>query len=144
MAEYQAKKDLINAQAQASALRVAENNTSNDTDDALVRDAVARAIHPTERTEGKILTSTGKEVTIPKGTPAGVLEEEIGEWADWMPDTLRRSYQVFKGQLQNPNTVKAFRAWARSKGLNFDRLKTDAVKKREAAKRKYKRTSRRY
>ena len=35
------------------------------------------------------------------GSPADVLSKDIGEWADWMPETLHRAYQTMKAQPRN-------------------------------------------
>lgn len=45
-----------------------------------------------------MVTSDGDIIEIPPGTPQSVLEDEIGDWSNLMPDTVKRAAEVFKAQ----------------------------------------------
>lgn len=44
------------------------------------------------------ITSDGDVIQGPPGSPARLYEEDIGDWSQWMPDTVTRAWQIFKDQ----------------------------------------------
>lgn len=56
--------------------------------------------HPSEAESRVYMHPDGSTYKAGGGTPASILEDDIGEWADWMPQTLGRAYDVMKAQSQ--------------------------------------------
>ncbi len=66
-----------------------------------------RTPHPGEKTRPRYMSPDGTIYSAQGGTSAEVLEQDLGEWADWMPHTLGRAYDVFKAQMRNVSGVKS-------------------------------------
>ncbi len=76
-------------------------NSQRPTPDPAMRRATPYKPHPSEGPRRTFMHPDGSTYSISGGTPASVLEDEINEWADWMPHTLGKAYDVMKSQWQN-------------------------------------------
>lgn len=60
----------------------------------------APSANPANAAERTFVTPEGKVETYTGGTTAEDLEREINDWAQWMPTTMRRAWQIFKKDVR--------------------------------------------
>lgn len=81
---------------------LANNNASQDNvtsdPEGVTRPPVETKPHPSESAEVTFVGADGVKYRGKPGTPQQVYEDQIGEWADWMPETLRKAWHIFKQQ----------------------------------------------
>lgn len=61
----------------------------------------APSANPANAAERTFVTHEGEIETYQGGTTAEDLEREINDWAQWMPSTMRRAWQIFKKDLRS-------------------------------------------
>lgn len=64
-----------------------------------------------------VVTGSGKVIPTRGGTTAQDLEEELNDWAQWMPETMHRAYEVGRGQLRDYAGIDENSTW-------YDRLQS--------------------
>jgi hypothetical protein len=128
LAEALIQMELMDKQIQIMEKQHQASLVNSNTDElltSLTAEPVQRRPNHSEGMPGAGVTSGGELYAIPAGTPQERLEQEIGEWSDWMPDTLHRSYKVFKEQLRAKTMgttefnklLHQFRLWAAKNNL---------------------------
>lgn len=76
-------------------------NAQRPAPDPAMRPRVQYKPHPSEAKKRILMHPDGTTYSIPGGSSAELLEQYIGEWADWMPETLGNAYDVLKSQWRN-------------------------------------------
>lgn len=100
------RNDYLRAQIAASEQRRLMQLANSQRPVATILDPAMRRQYPHKPGPNEMMRRTftspdGTLYTAQGGTSAEALEADIGEWADWMPHTLGRAYDVFKAQSQN-------------------------------------------
>lgn len=75
----------------------------------------APSANPANAAERTFVTPEGQIESYTGGTPAADLEQEINDWAQWMPTTMRRAWQIFKKDLRGQLGVKPSTVWVDSR-----------------------------
>lgn len=100
MQEQELRNDWLRTQIANSRMKML-TGTANSTQDEDTRAVFPTQSHPSEGQSRHYRFKDGKEYSVIGGTPMEILEADVGEWANVMPETIHRAYQVFKKQVRN-------------------------------------------